>query len=263
MFQEPPDHFLYSAYKINLEHSDGHKTIYGVATGFVLTIEGFPWIITNRHVIDRDYKQETPKFKNFKLSKFIITGRDPADKEYSFQLYEGTDFYFHNDYENDVVIIRAKIYYQGSKTLQWHFTMEHLAGKNIFDSVQPFDLICYSGFPNSHDKLNNRPIVRTGTIASDPKHNYSWNSEFQGQCVAYEGFSSEGASGSPIFAPQRGMTGIPNSRDGFLIGVNAGHVPDGFGHSGISYFYKSTVLHEIIDRNNLREISVKAKTTEV
>ena len=74
-------------------------------------------------------------------------------------------------------------------------------------------------------------------------------------CVAYEGFSFPGASGSPVYAPPRGAHGIPDSRDGYLIGVNAGHVPTHpAGHSGISYFYKSTVLLDIIEQNNLKEV---------
>ncbi len=106
-----------------------------------------------------------------------------------------------------------------------------------------------------------RPIMRTGTIASDPKFDYSWDKSSHGNCIAYEGFSSEGASGSPIFAPPRGMTGIPNSRHGYLIGINAGHIPEQYGHSGISYFYKSTVILEIIEKYKLRDLPKVAMAT--
>ena len=77
----------------------------------------------------------------------------------------------------------------------------------------------------------------------------------QGQCIAYEGFSSEGASGSPVFAVPKGLRNIPNSRQGYLIGVNAGHISGQIGHSGISYFYKSTVIMEIIKMNKLLELN--------
>ncbi len=75
-----------------------------------------------------------------------------------------------------------------------------------------------------------------------------------GNCVAYEGFSTEGASGSPIFAPPRGMENIPNSRHGYLIGINAGHIPENYGHSGISYFYKSTIIIDIIEKYKLLDL---------
>src|SRR5699024_3366260 len=100
-------------------------------------------------------------------------------------------------------------------------------------------------------KLANRPIIRSGHIASDPEFNYSWDMNNRGQCVAYEGFSYEGSSGSPIFAPPRGLQNLPNSRLGYLIGINAEHIPEQFGHSAISYFYKSTVILDIIEKNNL------------
>ncbi len=132
--------------------------------------------------------------------------------------------------------------------------MEHLADEEIFTTIDPFDLVCYTGFPDQHDKLGDRPIIRSGHIASDPNYDYSWNSKSQGKCVAYEGFSSGGASGGPIFSPPRGMSNIPNSRHGYLIGINAGHIPGSDGHSGISYFYKSTVILNIIEKNKLRNM---------
>lgn len=254
MYHQPQENFLYSAYKIEVEYSNGVKTKSGTATGFILEIsKGNHWIVTNRHVIDLNYKKDDVKFKEFKLSKFLITGRKSDDTEYTLRLHENADFYFHNDYENDVALIKPHVYFDDGKTasLHWHFGMEHIADQEIYKTIKPFDLICYSGFPNPHDKFSNRPILRSGNIASDPKYNYSWNKNYQGHCVAYEGFSSGGASGSPVFAPPRGLRNIPNSRHGFLIGINAGHIPENFGHSGISYFYKTTVILEIISQNNL------------
>jgi len=243
---------FYIHHKIYVEHTDGNKTFSGTATGFILEIAPkAAWIITNRHVVDIDYKKPTAKYKDFKLSKFIITGRTKDDVEYSYQLHENAEFFYHENYENDIAVIRAHVYLVEGQNFHWHFGLEHLATKEIYNQIDPLDLICYSGFPNTHDKLANRPILRSGNIASDPKYDYSWDNTYQGQCVAYEGFSSEGASGSPIFAPPRGMRNIPNSRHGFLIGVNAGHIPEGNGHSGISYFYKSTVIYEIIELHDL------------
>ena len=258
MFHEPPKNFLYSAYKLNVEHSDGSKTISGQATGFVLEVaENTPWIITNRHVIDLDYKKSSAEHKDFKVSQLVITGRRQDDTEYSYRLHEDATFYFHENNENDVVLIRAHCYVEEGQMFHWHFGLKHLADADTFKSIEPLDLICYTGFPAQHDKLSNRPILRSGSIASDPQYDYSWNNEYQGQCVAYEGFSSEGASGSPVFAPPRGMSHIPNSRHGFLIGVNAGHIPNQYGHSGISFFYKSTVIMDIIERNRLANFGLK------
>jgi hypothetical protein len=124
--------------------------------------------------------------------------------------------------------------------------------EEFYSTVQAFDLICFSGFPDQHDKLGNRPILRSGRIASDPRFNYSWDKSNHGSCVAYEGFSFAGSSGSPVYAPARGALGLQNSRDALVVGINAGHVPSyPNGHSGISYFYKSTVVLEIMSQHGL------------
>jgi len=251
MFHEPSPQFFYSSYRIIIEHSDGVNSVTSSATAFILEVaKGIPWIVTNRHVIDLNYNQSSNKFRHFKPSKVLIIGRDLSDNEYSYELYEKAEFFYHGERENDVVMIESRVM-NSVKPFHWHFGLEHLADDKIFETVLPFDLICFTGFPKTHDKYKNRPILRSGRIASDPKFEYSWNNEYQGQCVAYEGFSSSGASGSPVFAPSRGLQTIPNSRHGYLVGVNAGHIPDQYGHSGISYFYKSTVILEIIEQNSL------------
>lgn len=259
MFHELPQQFIYSSYFINTQfaHPDS-TTISGTATAFVLEVAAkTPWIVTNRHVVDIDYRQLTPKYKDFRLVGLSITGRRSDDSIYTFNLHPDAEIYHHTDIENDVVMIQPRIWFDTDEeslvSLHWHFGLEHLADEKVFsESVCPFDLVCYTGFPDQYDKLGNRPILRSGHIASDPQFDYSWDQLPHGRCVAYEGFSSSGASGSPIFAPPRGMNGIPNSRHGYLIGVNAGHVPtQPQGHSGISYFYKSTVILDIIEQNEL------------
>jgi hypothetical protein len=259
MFHEPPKNFLYSSYRVDVKHIDSTGTAKeGIATGFVVEGRaGEPWFITNRHVVDLNYRQTTAKLKDFKLAEFGITGRRSDDSIYTFSLRPNARMFFHDDEENDVVVIESRFEWEGIaenlRSLHWHFGREHLADESVFkESLQPFDVVCYAGFPDQHDKLGNRPIVRSGHIASDPRYDYSWDSNARGQCVAYEGFSFSGSSGSPVFAPPRGATTIPNSRHGFLVGVNAGHLPNyPSGHSGISYFYKSTVITEILARHGL------------
>jgi len=250
----PPNNFLYSAYKIEAVYSDGVKSIGRKATGFILEISNNkPWIITNRHVIDLNYKEPTQKYFGFKLIDLLISGRYPDDTTYTLQISTNASFYFHDKFENDVVIIEA-LGKPNTIKLYWHFVLRHLANNAEYIEIFPFDLICFTGFPFPHDQFAGRPILRAGRISSDPKFEYSWNKESQGQCVAYEGFSSEGASGSPVFALSRGISGMPGARQGYLIGINAGHIPSTTGHSGISYFYKSIVIHEIIEKHGLKKL---------
>lgn len=257
MFHEPPSQFLYSAYLVETEHRDEQGTVkVGRASAFLLEVgTGMSWVVTNRHVLDLDYRQASAKYKDFSLSNLQVTGRRADDSTYTFRIHPAARRCFHSDPENDVVLIESRVYLDGPDRWHWHYGLDHLADATIFKSMQPFDLVCYTGFPDQHDKLGNRPILRSGHIASDPQYNYSWDTSSHGQCVAYEGFSFPGSSGGPVFAPPRGMAKIPDSRHGYLVGVNACHIHAGAaGHSGISCFYKSTVILEIIDQHDLRSI---------
>lgn len=189
-----------------------------------------------------------------------VTGRRADDSTYTFLLHPDARILYHSDEENDVALVETRFYQESytdkNFTLHWHFGLDQLARPDIFlNELKPFDLVCYTGFPDQRDKLGDRPIIRSGNIASDPKFNYSWDNNYRGQCVAYEGFSMGGSSGSPVFAPPRGMRSIPDSRHGYLVGVNAGHVKQSKGfagaHSGISFFYKSTVIFEILEQYDL------------
>lgn len=257
MFHEPDKNFLYSSYMVETEHRDTRGTIKtGRASAFLLEVgKGMPWLVTNRHVLDLDYRQRIAKYKDFSLTQLRVTGRRADDSTYTFRFHPEARTYVHSDPQNDVILIEGRVYLDGPDSWHWHFGLEHLADYETYKSMRPFDLICYTGFPDQYDKLGDRPILRSGHIASDPAFNYSWDREPRGQCVAYEGFSFPGSSGGPVFAPPRGLQGIPDSRHGYLVGVNALHIEAGpAGHSGISCFYKSTVILEIIDAHDLRNV---------
>ncbi|PZO44162.1 MAG: hypothetical protein DCF19_02875 [Pseudanabaena frigida] len=259
MYHQLPPDFLYSAHLLKVIFNDSSgstKEILG--TGFVLAIkDDVPMIITNRHVVELDYKQPTAKYKDYSLSELYITGRRADNTTYSFRIAPSAKVFYSDIIENDIALIESKVYADSYNQDGWHFyfNLEHLATKEVFDNqLEPYDDVAFAGFPDSYDKVANRPILRSGKIASDPKYDYSWSRSFEGSCVAYEAFSSGGASGSPVFAPPKGVLEMPRSRDGYLVGINAGHVkdPDFYsGHSGISYFYKSTVIWDILHKEGL------------
>lgn len=252
MYHIPPSKFLYSAYKIYITFTNGTTTKTRTATGFVIGLKNnIPYIVTNRHVVDLNYNLHSIDNIGFSTSTFELIGRNSDDNLIRFKMASSAKIYFHPIFENDVVLIEGKILLEGDQ-FHFHFGMNQIADSNVYSSLIPYDHICYSGFPSQHDKLNQRPILRSGKIASDPQHEYSWDSKNRGQCVAYEGFSFEGSSGSPIFAvPRQGSGSISNLAQGYVIGVNAGHIPEQYQHSGISYFYKSTVIYEIANIHNL------------
>ena len=113
--------------------------------------------------------------------------------------------------------------------------------------------MAFPGYPPWYDRLSSRPILRTGTISSDPRFDYSHSGSYDGECIAYEAFSFGGSSGSPVFTLQKGPRpgegiSFPGFRDVMMIGINAGHLKgDHDTHSGISYLYKSSAILDIID----------------
>lgn len=66
------------------EHADPNdKTVSGSATGFVVTVDGrAPFVISNRHVVDLNYRQPGAKYKDFRLTALRITGRRADDSVY-------------------------------------------------------------------------------------------------------------------------------------------------------------------------------------
>ena len=160
-----------------------------------------------------------------------------------------------------------------------------LADKDFFERLNVLDLVGFPSFCKYYDNDNNNPIFSGGFISSDPRLNYSYKDEEAekyeviGDCLIYQALSYSGASGSPVFSTQRGIQlgkGLSTSdkewyRPFRCIGINAGHLrekmeaksgitlsSDGtpekrlkneqYVHSGLSYFYKSYKIKDLIDK---------------
>jgi hypothetical protein len=254
MFGNPPKQFLYSAYKIVTHFCDdlgSSKSVQG--TAFVIAINSDEFaIVTNRHVVDIDYKQSSSKYKDFNLSSIVVSGRRDDDSLYRFSIDSASPiFYSTNTLDDVAVLINPRcqtIENMVDMKLFYHFGMEDIADEEFLTSkLAPFDVVAFAGFPEEHDKLAERPLIRGGRIASDPKFDFSLHGKPAGRCIAYEAFSHGGASGSPVYTPAKGFRDLDDSRNGRLIGINAGHLNGDFGqHTGLSYFYRSTVILEIL-----------------
>jgi len=253
--------YLYSAKKIIAKWSDGNSSVELRGTGFFIDKNGELIFVTNRHMVEPGY--DDPKYKGFGIVEFrfetISTmGSDTPPQNHSIaSITNFNDFVFHPNPNNDVACLtnpQVSIDHQIKVSFTIPYSMLATA-EWIASKLSVCDTIAYPGFPEWYDRQNNTPIFRMGTIASDPRLNYSYITGAPDAArIAYEGFSSGGASGSPVFAIQRGfqIRGGITASEGFyrevkLIGINAGHFNDQKGHSGISYLYKSSVIHDIID----------------
>ena len=260
MFHGLSNDFLYSAYKIESIYSNGSQQASSTGTGFfVKNSKGELVLVTNRHVLELDYPVVKTQFSGFYLVQIIITGktRDQATNlpEVETKLViDQPKYTVSSNSNNDIACISKLSINQTLSTnpvIDFFIDYEMLATDSDFQSrLGVCDFVAFPGFPPWHDNCSNRPILRTGTLSSDPRYDYQ-NSTFGligGNCLAYEAFSFGGSSGSPIFAVQKGIKpGAGLSFGGFretkLIGINAGHLrTQKDEHSGISYMFKSNEI---------------------
>lgn len=262
--------FLYSAKRIVTYWDTNQGIISLEGTGFFISKGDNIYLITNRHVAELAYAY--PKYNGAVLIKFLIEGYESVEEgelpsKYStIPISNFNDFVVHPNDSNDIACLKdPKCNLDNSETssISLPIDYEMLATNEDFNTkLIVCDRIAYPGFPEWYDKKNKTPIFRMGTIASDPRVGYSlFSNAPDADCVAYEGFSTNGASGSPVFAVQRGFSvgkGI-NAPEGFyrpvmLVGINAGHFLDeDKHHSGISYFFKSSAIIDVINLSNTKD----------
>ena len=251
--------FLYAAKKIVARWTDGTKQIELRGTGFFIQKDMDVYFVTNRHVVEPGYSNA--KYAGFRVSEFVIEHFETMDAFgipstlKSTSVVNWSEFRYHKNVYNDMACLKNPKTI-GDITIHYPIPYSMLASETwINQKLSVCDTIAYPGFPEWYDRQNNTPIFRMGTIASDPRLNYSYVPGAPiAERIAYEGFSTGGGCGSPVFAIQRGFQigGGLSAPDGFyrevkLIGINAGHFEDQTGHSGISYLYKSSAIMQILD----------------
>ena len=256
--------YLYAAYQLDCTFSnDSGRVIDGAGTGFfVRNRYGKQCLVTNRHVVDIAFN--CPRYQGFKLRNVYVSGKrlDKAtelpDVDERSEIVK-PNLRYSSIPQNDIVCmidptIRMAA---GQPAMTIDFFLDHdlLADDSDFERrISVCDFVAFPGYPEWHDKQQRRPILRTGSVSSDPRYDYhDLDGNYIGQCIAYEAFSSGGSSGSPVFALQIGIKpgqgiSFPAYRPLKLIGINAGHLPaKDIPHSGISIMYKSSAILDIID----------------
>lgn len=225
--------FLYSVCKINVKFSkenEGPEQIYG--TGFFIQKDEELYLITNRHVVDLSFDDDSKegyKIENLTLeiSRFIEDSKSVECEEIEIS---SCHIEFPHEQLDDIACIYdiRLLKENGQLTL---IPFNFLATTEVLEKdVFIGDQVQFIGFPELYDHHNNTPIVRGGIISSDPRLNYSPYEEFEGHIIAYEGYTTPGGSGSPVFATPIGFpveSNIISVPEGFyhpvlLIGINAG-----------------------------------------
>lgn len=268
MYMAVSNDLLYTSVKIDVHVTNGISSddVQWYGTGFfVRNKDDKVCFVTNRHVLDpettKEGKYEGLGFKHKKISfKFRVkdskTNLPGSVVEYD--MIEGQLSYAQNPLEDVAVFKDIRLATKDDKNVNVDYSVPYqlLASKEELEKdFCVADLVVFPGYPEWYDKKNFRPIMRTGALASDPRFPYELG-EIGGRCFLYEAFSFGGSSGSPVFAMQKGFQSpsiLCNFfRRGCFVGINAGHLPVGESgiyksHSGLSYFFASTVIKELID----------------
>lgn len=150
--------------------------------------------------------------------------------------------------------------------------------EELWPQIEPGEFVTFPGYPVWYDHLENRPVMRSGVIASDPQTEYRLTDgertkDDSGCQVLFDAFSTKGNSGGPVFIAQRGLPPIDlraptpgggtavygklafdNYRKSFLVGINASHYNEtGISrtneHAGLSRMHKLSVIMDILRAN--------------
>ncbi|WP_157932450.1 trypsin-like peptidase domain-containing protein [Mycobacteroides abscessus] len=230
---------LYSAVRVTATYQlDGGEPSAIFGTGFIAESEqpGRFGIVTNRHIVDRAWKD--PLWADSSIRLEFDLWQDRTTKT-TFDMFPSS-FYYHNDDSIDVAAIPLDFSTVQNCThkniildnhITWSYLMESLEQWEI---LEPSENVYFPGYPEWYDHNGGRPIMRTGAIVSDPQNDYR---RYNGtptmvdgnRQILFEAFSSSGNSGSPVFVSQRGIkAGLGILYDGvyhpsLLVGINAGH----------------------------------------
>jgi hypothetical protein len=264
VYHAPTKLILYCAYQIVVEHtsaSGDSTTIHG--TAFYVKRNDDLFLITNRHNVDAVMKDV--KYAGYKPTGIQLSGYFDGEHLVADLAYQEIQIGFPSNPNEDVAAINVT-------TVQFHVNKIANMSANYIDvsklskasdlsRLDICDMVALPGYPDFYDRNGNRPIVRMGTIASDPDSDYCDLGMESARRIAYEAFSSAGSSGSPVFALAKGFrtgSGLSGGyfRDLHLIGVNAGHLRGrddmNSSHAGISYCFKSACIIDAIDEASLR-----------
>lgn len=259
MFHGITNQFLYAVSRIELKFSNPltSEVAEMQGTGFFVGKDKQIYFITNRHLLD--IARKDAEYADYRLDtiKFDLRLYDEETKTVISNMVETVLYTItlpDDDYD-DIACLSQMNLLGESVMAKVYFPFDMLADSDCLENeISVCDNLAVIGFPIVYDHLNNMPILRSGIISSDTRHNYSFDNQYMGHVIAYEAFSTDGLSGSPVLALQKGFSvgGELKAPEGFyrpvkIVGINAGLLTDLKGvHQQMSYMYKSEVIRDLI-----------------
>lgn len=195
MFHGLENQFLYTAYKITSVFGDGvGSNLSATGTGFFLQNKnGKICLVTNRHMVDIHYPSPDPKRPGYSLQQLIIRGRRSSGKhglptEFTeFSVHPSAEFLFSPIVQNDMTCLISppiQTVNQSSAVIDFFIPHTMVATAQDFENkLSVCDFVAFPGYPPWHDRRNERPILRTGALSSDPRSDYSFSGNYDGESI--------------------------------------------------------------------------------
>ena len=258
--------------KIEVTHTDmsSGKSTTRSGSGFHLRMGFRVYFVTNRHIVEPGYPDEPERgsaheqrISAIRVHSFNTVPDD--DQANSSLLLGAIDVLTHGNRNVDLAVLDRGLVSggitSGNRTGQAAVPEGHM-GISFSASVSPDSIadteylerslewgepVIFSSYQPWRSAESGRPIVRTGTVASDPAHPYSLANPRQEKLILLEANSYGGSSGSPVFTTRGGAARK-------LIGVMAGHIANTHSeagalnreHTSLSYCVRSDALLEMV-----------------
>jgi hypothetical protein len=222
---------LYAAAKISVEFFDPNtslKSNHGYGTCFIVGEIGTGYfVVTNRHVIDPsfwpnpDYVSRTGTVT---LSGWHQSIKSPAEDVAAWSLrLSPPDFIYPHDDATDVAVARWGGQWLDSPSplgqgQSNHYGLESLASQQELGRLCIGDVVYTAGYPAVGGVIGDRPILVSGTLASDPRYEAVFGTTKLSHSILCHSFSWAGMSGAPVLALSQGIGWAR------VVGVNAGHI---------------------------------------
>lgn len=272
LFYLPPSEFWYlTVARLSVSFDDGIK---GTGTGFFVFGDEQYFLVTARHVIDPTYlpgnKKRHASCREMEVAFQCAVNPGTPNAGFSYQRLHVSDPDFCCD-ANDVDVAAIR-FPRGFLPLRrgcdlvrpCSFSLSYLATDDDLSSRHAGEPVIFLGFPENSpinrvgESEFHYPLLRQGVFAYPPIHGIDVDGELGRNYGLIDSYAQSGFSGGPIVSLQKGWADgswhpSEDHRPPKVVGLICGHYrssqdrSDG-GHSGLSFFARSSSIREIIDQ---------------
>ena len=273
MYHPLPRDWILATNKIEVlfRNSRDQKQFHG--SGFWIRNNEDLVFATNRHVIDIEYNGPKYQSHGYVLSSMQILTFDATGRPGK-QSVVDAEILMDENPDIDIAFLRISRVLNPNNIVVEPANIDVIADSSFLQNELEWGAqVSFSSFQPWRDSHTERPILRTGILASDPAYPFVSTSTKRAHVHLLEAFSFSGSSGSPVFANAKGVKAGPGLTGGSfrparIIGMMTGHllskdssagVPFNT-HTGLSFCHRSDLLLSMVRESHaLRSRSFSAQ----